>query len=110
MVFFFTAGEPYENVTKSTNNLEKRWESLQKMLSETKKKVEYNVNSKKFYDELNSLKDLVGTYEKWVGSAEIIAEDAADISKQVEQSKVRIAFKYFHILGFFLLNIQINKA
>ncbi|XP_053396069.1 dystrophin-like isoform X7 [Mercenaria mercenaria] len=83
------AGEPYENVSKSTNNLEKRWETLQKMLSETKKKVDLNVDSKKFYDELNSLQDLVGTYEKWVGSAEMIAEDAGDINKQVEQSKIK---------------------
>jgi hypothetical protein len=65
------------------------------MLSETKQKVEFNVKSKKFYDELNSLKDLVGTYEKWVGSAEIIAEDAVDINKQVEQSKVR--FNCFYL-------------
>lgn len=58
------------------------------MLSETKRKVDINVDSKKFYDELNTLQDLVGTYEKWISSAEMVAEDAGDITKQMEQSKV----------------------
>ena len=58
------------------------------MLKDTRHKVDVNVDIKKYYDELKSLQDLLGTYEKWLIATETPAEETADISKQLEQSKV----------------------
>ena len=72
----------------ATESVEKRWEELKKLLKDTRHKVDVNVDIKKYYDELKSLQDLLGTYEKWLIATETPAEETADISKQLEQSKV----------------------
>lgn len=73
-------------------SVEKRWHALKTQLQETRRKVDVNVDTKKFYEELKSLQDLLATYEKWLVATETPAEEMADISKQLEQSKVSLWF------------------
>jgi len=89
-VNFYTAGEPTDSVTAPIQNLERRWNALKTLLTGTKVIVESNVNTKKFYDELRSLNELVTSYEKWLAATETIGEEAADITKHLEQSKVHL--------------------
>ena len=39
--------------------------------------------------ELSGLRDIAGSYEKWACTAEDIAEEAAEITRQLEQCRVR---------------------
>ena len=58
------------------------------MLSDTQNKVDLNIETKKLYNELNMLKDLILSYEKWANTVESVAEEAGEISKQLEQCRV----------------------
>lgn len=85
---FLSEGESADTVTMATEALEKRWHALKTLLKDTRSKVDINVDTKKFYEELKSLESLLGTYEKWLVATETPGEDMADISKHLEQSKV----------------------
>lgn len=85
-----TAGEPFDALQKSTQQLDQRWEKLQRLMADTQIQVDLNMETKKFYDELHGLQELMGSYEKWVGTAENIAEEAVEITKQLEQCRVGI--------------------
>ncbi|WAR08800.1 DMD-like protein, partial [Mya arenaria] len=84
------AGESADSVSTTVQNLERRWNAVKTLLTGTKVIVESNVNTKKFYDELKSLTELVTTYEKWLTATEIIAEETPDITRQMEQCKVKL--------------------
>ncbi|XP_078330229.1 dystrophin-like isoform X4 [Crassostrea virginica] len=84
------AGESTEVVAAMLADIEGRWDSLAVLLSETVTKVNLNIQSKKFYDELHALQELMSSYEKWVSSAERIAEEALEITKQLEQCRVKL--------------------
>jgi len=77
-------------LARSTAELEQRWETLNKLLSDTQLAVDLNIETKKFYDELHSLQELMASYEKWVGTVEHISEEAMEITKQLEQCRVCI--------------------
>lgn len=68
--------------------MENRWERLHHLLSDTQNKVDLNIETKKLYNELNMLKDLILSYEKWANTVESVAEEAGEISKQLEQCRV----------------------
>ena len=72
----------------TTENLERRWEKLKQQLSETQKKVNLNIETKKLYHELHALQEVMSSYEKWIGITEKIPEESVEISKQLEQCKV----------------------
>ena len=87
-VYGLLAGESTEVVATMLADIEGRWDTLAVLLSETVTKVNLNIQSKKFYDELHALQELMSSYEKWVSSAERIAEEALEITKQLEQCRV----------------------
>ena len=72
----------------TTENLERRWEKLKQQLLETQKKVNLNIETKKLYDELHALQEVMSSFEKWIGITEKIPEESVEISKQLEQCKV----------------------
>ncbi|XP_061169275.1 dystrophin-like isoform X1 [Saccostrea echinata] len=84
------AGESTDSVAATLTDIQNRWDSLAVLLSETVTKVNLNIQSKKFYDELHALQELMSSYEKWVSSAERIAEEAMEITKQLEQCRVKL--------------------
>ncbi len=45
-------------------------------------------DTKQFYDELGGLQEMVDSYEKWVNTADKIADEAMEISRQLEQCRV----------------------
>ena len=85
---YFSAGESYTAFTKSITDMENHWERLHHLLSDTQNKVDLNIETKKLYNELNMLKDLILSYEKWANTVESVAEEAGEISKQLEQCRV----------------------
>ncbi|KAL5009782.1 hypothetical protein ScPMuIL_012087 [Solemya velum] len=87
---FKIVGEPYEGIVEASNDLEERWKRLNNLLSSTSTTVDLSVEIKKFYDELHALQELMVSYEKWVVTAERIAEEATEISKQLEQCRVKL--------------------
>ncbi|XP_063403799.1 dystrophin-like isoform X1 [Mytilus trossulus] len=84
------AGESYANFTKVITDLENRWERLHHLLSDTQNKVDLNIETKKLYNELNTLKELIQSYEKWANTVESVAEEAGEISKQIDQCRVKL--------------------
>ncbi|XP_070191463.1 dystrophin-like isoform X2 [Littorina saxatilis] len=90
------AGEPTGQTAAAVKRVEDRWEHLNKVLIETQRVVDRNFETKKFYSELNTLKDLVAGYEKWVGATEKVADEAHDISKQLDQCKVKLRAMQAH--------------
>ena len=87
-VLLVPAGEPFDSISITTENLERRWEKLKQQLSETQDKVNLNIERKKLYDELHALKEVMSSYEKWIGVTDKIPEESIEISKQLEQCKV----------------------
>ncbi|XP_052832324.1 dystrophin isoform X2 [Octopus bimaculoides] len=83
-------GENYDNISKLTQELEERWKIINQLLNETHSKVFLEIEAKKFYDELNSLKDLMLNYERWASTAENISEETLEISHQLEQCRVKL--------------------
>jgi len=81
--------ETRELVVRKTEAIEKRWDDLTKLLADTKVKLNMDVDSKKFYDDLGALKEVMVTYEKWVNNADKISEEAMEISRQLEQCRVK---------------------
>lgn len=75
-------------------DLENRWERLHHLLSDTQNKVDLNIETKKLYNELNTLKELIQSYEKWANTVESVAEEAVEISKQIDQCRV----SYFTVM------------
>ena len=73
----------------TVQQVETRWHQLNKQLEVTKKKIMYNVDHKKFYDELASLTEVADGYDMWVSTAGPITEEAMEISRQLEQCRVR---------------------
>ncbi|KAK7483287.1 hypothetical protein BaRGS_00025454, partial [Batillaria attramentaria] len=90
------AGEATDSVATAIRQVEERWEHLNKILLDTQKQVERNFETKKFYSELTMLLELVAGYEKWVGTTEKIAEEAQEISKQLDQCKVKLRAMQAH--------------
>ncbi len=41
-----------------------------------------------FYEELGGLRDMVDNYDKWLRTADKIADEAMEISRQLEQCRV----------------------
>jgi hypothetical protein len=46
-------------ILKSITDMENHWERLHHLLSDTQNKVDLNIETKKLYNELNMLKDLI---------------------------------------------------
>ena len=88
-------GEPHDGTETAIRQVEEKWEQLNKLLADTQRVVDQNFETKKFYSELTTLIDLVAGYEKWMGAAEKIADEAQEISKQLDQCKVRSALCAF---------------
>ena len=42
-----------------------------------------------FYDELGGLREMVDNYDKWIHTADKIADEAMEISRQLEQCRVK---------------------
>ena len=89
------AGEPHDSTEMAIKQVEERWEHLNKLLAHTQHVVDRNFETKKFYSELSMLIELVAGYEKWVGATEKIADEAQEISRQLDQCKVRSALCVF---------------
>ena len=96
MFFSTTAGEPHDAAAASIQQVEDRWEQVNRMLAETQRMVLRNIETKAFYAELTALLDLVAGYEKWVNTVEKIADEEQEISKQLDQCKVR----QIYLVGF----------
>ena len=88
MVAGVAAGEPHEGPGRTVRQVEERWGRLGQVLADTQRVVDRNVETKKFRSELAALRDLLAGYEKWVGASDRVAEDAQEISKQLDQCKV----------------------
>ncbi|KAK3089530.1 hypothetical protein FSP39_004327 [Pinctada imbricata] len=82
--------ESSEDVEHCITELETRWEQLNSLLSATQITVTNNMQTKSFYNELHTLKELVVSYERWTNSAESIADEAMEISKQLEQCRIKL--------------------
>ena len=81
-------GDGPEAVEAVLQELERRWKDISLLLQETHSKILLNMDSNKFYGELAGLQDVMMSYEKWVHTAEKIAEEATEITRQLEQCKV----------------------
>ncbi|GFN77850.1 dystrophin [Plakobranchus ocellatus] len=81
------AGEPQDSLVIVIKGLEERWENLNDKLAETQTKVDLNYEMKKFNSELSALLELLSSYEKYINHAESIAEDASEITRQLDQCK-----------------------
>lgn len=81
-------------MSKLTKELEDRWKNLNTLLTETHSQVLLEMEAKKFYDELDALKELMISYEKWATTAENISDEAVEISKQLEQCRVSFYWVY----------------
>lgn len=68
--------------------MEERWEGLQQQLADTKKQVMDSSELGQWRDELATLTSVLLAYDKWVSQVEGIADDAMDISRQLEQCRV----------------------
>ncbi|CAL1537370.1 unnamed protein product [Lymnaea stagnalis] len=90
------AGEPYDTMTIVIKGLEERWQKLNEKLADTQTKVDLNFEMKRFYAELSALQDLMVTYEKWIKSADSIADDAPEIIRQLDQCKVKVKAMQAH--------------
>ena len=90
---FLLAGESYASFTKLITDLENRWERLHHLLSDTQNKVDLNIETKKLYSELNTLKELIQSYEKWASTVESVADEAGEITKQLDQCRVCIRYR-----------------
>ncbi|XP_012946043.2 dystrophin [Aplysia californica] len=90
------AGESQDAMTVVIKGLEERWEKLNDNLAETQTKVDLNFETKKFYEEMSALQDLMNTYVKWISSAENIAKDAPEITRQLDQCKVKVKAMQSH--------------
>ncbi|KAL3882693.1 hypothetical protein ACJMK2_029006, partial [Sinanodonta woodiana] len=84
------AGDSNDEVAIAVQSLEERWENLNRQFSETQAKVNLNNEKKKIYYELGSLQELMNSYEKWIGTLERIPEEAVEISRQLEQCKIKL--------------------
>ncbi|XP_076466610.1 dystrophin-like isoform X3 [Babylonia areolata] len=89
------AGESSEATATCVQQVEDRWEQLKQKLADTQLVVDRNYESKKLYAELKALQDLLSGYEKWIGVSESMAE-TQDISKQLEQCKVKLRAMQAH--------------
>ncbi|KAL8624968.1 hypothetical protein ACOMHN_039855 [Nucella lapillus] len=90
------AGEGHESVAASIQDVEERWEQLKKKLADTQHLVNQNFETKKFSQELTALQELLTGYEKWVGSTEHVATEAQEITKQLDQCKVKLRAMQTH--------------
>ncbi|XP_076445085.1 dystrophin-like isoform X2 [Babylonia areolata] len=90
------AGECQDSTQRSIQQVEESWERLSKALGDTQRQVERSFESKKFHSELGSLLELVEGYEKWVGASEAVAQEAHDISRQLDQCKVKVRAMQAH--------------
>ena len=70
--------------------MERRWEGLQQLLAQTKLQVMENSELGQWHDELATLTSILVAYEKWASQVEQIAEEAMEISRQLEQCRVII--------------------
>ncbi|XP_055889039.1 dystrophin-like isoform X6 [Biomphalaria glabrata] len=90
------AGESYDAMSIILKGLEERWQKLNEKLADTQTKVDLNYEMKKFYTELTALQDLMASYEKWIKSADTIAEESPDIIRQLDQCKVKVKAMQSH--------------
>ena len=79
-----------ETVDSTLEQTEQRWQLLNLLLSDTKHKVVLSHRTKRFYDQLAALHDVLAVYEKWAKTEERAADEALDISRQLEQCRVCI--------------------
>ncbi|XP_013413171.1 dystrophin isoform X2 [Lingula anatina] len=84
------ADESYESIETILKQLEKRRSDMTLLLEDTQRKIILSLETKNFYDELNALQEIMLSYEKWVGAAERIAEEATEIGRQLEQCRVKL--------------------
>ncbi|XP_025099305.1 dystrophin-like isoform X11 [Pomacea canaliculata] len=90
------AGEPQEPTAAAIRQLEERWDRLSRSLTETRMIVDRNFETKKFSTELLALLELIAGYEKWVGNTEKIAEEAQEITKQLDQCRIKLRAMQAH--------------
>ena len=69
--------------------MDRRWTKLNELLLHTSKKILVSSDMKQFSDELTSLREILVSYEKWVATEEKVADEALEISRQLEQCRVR---------------------
>ena len=65
-----------------------RWSSLNALLTETGRKIVLDSKVKEVQDQLASLQEILSSYEKWVSAEERVADEALEISRQLEQCRV----------------------
>ena len=89
--FNIPADEPVDSIADVIKRLDCRWKDINKLVRQNKLRVESSSKSQKFYDELRSVHDIVKSYEKWIRAEDQhMAEEFVDLSRQLEQSRVRI--------------------
>jgi hypothetical protein len=66
------------------------------LCEDTHRRITLEAETKHFYEELNALQEIMAGYEKWVNTAEKVAEEATEIGKQLEQCKVSTSC--YHII------------
>ena len=74
----------------SLAEVEERWESILSLVANTEASINRDMESKQFRDELTTLKKLASSYELWVTHAANVSDEALEISRQLEQCRVRL--------------------
>ncbi|XP_064628408.1 dystrophin-like isoform X4 [Lineus longissimus] len=77
-------------IERAFNDLEDKWTYVSMLCEDTHRRITLEAETKHFYEELNSLQEVMAGYEKWVNTAEKVAEEATEMSKQLEQCKVKL--------------------
>ena len=76
-------------MTTTVADLNTRWQNLCTQLSETKHKVHVNSQNKRFYTDLGAMTEILESYERWMTTQEKVATESLEISRQLEQCKVK---------------------
>ena len=87
-IHFPSAGESTDYVNNIISQMDGRWSSLNALLTETGRKIVLDSKVKEVQDQLASLQEILSSYEKWVSAEERVADEALEISRQLEQCRV----------------------
>lgn len=87
------AAKPADSLELALADLKTRWTDLQVLLQDRRNKIEFLGDKKQFYDELNTLEDLLQGYARWLSNAEQLPEDYTCIQPLLDQCRVRFKMK-----------------
>ncbi|ESO83438.1 hypothetical protein LOTGIDRAFT_169302 [Lottia gigantea] len=76
--------------SSAMNKLENRWKELTTNLTQTKRHIESNMSSRKWYNELDDLQKILSSYELWLENNSQIPSDSTEVKKILDQCKVKL--------------------